>query len=401
MGYVQLSVNAADSQTRGDFFGLVARQLAESSLPPPAQPNTDYFLQTRRVAAVHRQLVERAAAELDAKGVSEETKERVVVLLRTAQTLNKMAPQSRNQKVEAVRWVLRECKPEDVSNAVAALNKSLKESRLPRQSLQDRVKRDLFNVTADALLSDLTSTIVGDKRRGPLKSTQRPIEGVSRLLIWLDDYEALAPVLGDFLVESLVPRLAKAQFPTLLIVGCRDDLEATHPGWSQHAKRYLREQIRLTPFDKEAAYELLAEAGIAEERWAPIYEATQGLPFLLTLAIEEATVPGAESALFAKKFFERTTRWMSSKEREWFTAVCYLDTINEDTLKAVFREEDVPLVQDWFEREASIRDPASRLFQMRPLIREKVLRYLETRSPSRHREMLQKVKRFERDDTSS
>ena len=88
---------------------------------------------------------------------------------------------------------------------------------------------------------------------------------------------------------------------------------------------------------------------------------------------------------------------MSSKEREWFIAVCYLHTINEDTLKAVFREEDVPLVQDWFEREASIRDPASRSFQMRPLVREKVLRYLETRSPSRHRTLLQKVKEHERD----
>jgi hypothetical protein len=371
LGYIQLSVNAADSQTRGDFFGLVARQLAESSLPPPAQPNTDYFPQTRRVAAVHQQLVERAAAEFDAKGVSEETKERVVALLRGAQILNEMAPQSRNKILKTFRSGLRGCKPEDVSNAVTALNKSLQESKFPGQNLQDRVKRDLFNVTADALLSDLTSTIVGDKRRGPLKSTQRPIEGVSRLLIWLDDYEALAPVLGNFLVESLVPRLAKAKFPTLLIVACRDDLEATHPGWSQHAKRYLREQIRLAPFDKATAFRLLAEASIAEERQAPIYEATQGLPFLLNLAIEEATAPDAESALFAKKFF-----------------------------RAVFREEDVPLVQDWFEREASIRDPASRSFQMRPLVREKALRYLETRSPSRHREMLQKVKGLNEDDVS-
>lgn len=398
LGYIQLSVNAEDSQTRGDFFGLIEGQLAKSSLPPQAQPNMDYFPQTRRVAAVHRQLVERAAAELDAKGVSEETKERVVALLRGAQFLNKMAPQSHNKILRAVRSGLGGCEPEDVLNVVAVLDKSLKESRFPGQNLQDRVKRDLFNVTADALLSDLTSTIVGDKRRGPLKSTQRPIEGVSRLLIWLDDYEALAPVLGNFLVESLVSRLAQAQFPTLLIVACRDDLEATHPGWSQHAKKYLREQIRLTPFDEETAYELLAEAGIAEERRASIYEATQGLPYLLTLAIEEATVPDAESALFAKKFFDRTTRWMSSKEREWFTAVCYLDTINEDTLKAVFREEDVPLIQDWFEREASIRDPASRAFQMRPLVREKVLCYLETRSPSRHREMLRKVQG--RDDVS-
>ncbi len=399
LGYIHLSVNAADSQTRGDFFGLVARQLAKSSLPPPAQLNTDYFPQTRRVADAHRKLVEKAAAELDAKGVSEEKKEAVVKLLRGAQFVNEKVPPSRHRKVEAVRGVLRGFDPADVNGAlkVVAELKSLNESRFPGQNRQDRVKRDLFNVTADALLSDLTSIIIGDKRWGPLKPIKRSIEGVSRLLIVLDDYEALAPVLGDFLVESLVPRLANAPFPTLLIVACRDDLEATHPGWSQHAKRYLREQIYLAPFDKETALGLLAEAGIAEERRASIYEATQGLPYLLTLAIEEATAPDAESALFAKKFFDRTTRWMTPKEREWFVAVCYLDTINEDTLRCLFTEREIPLVQDWFEREASIRDPASRLFRIRPLVREKALRYLEVRSPSRHREMLRKAKGADED----
>ena len=83
---------------------------------------------------------------------------------------------------------------------------------------------------------------------------------------------------------------------------------------------------------------------------------------------------------------------MVPKEREWFAAVCYLDVINEDTLRVLLPEEEVPLVQDWFEREASIRDPAARSFRMRPLVREKALRYLETRSPSRHREMLRKAK---------
>jgi hypothetical protein len=67
----------------------------------------------------------------------------------------------------------------------------------------------------------------------------------------------------------------------------------------------------------------------------------------------------------------------------------------------MFREEDVPLIQDWFEREASIRDPASRSFQVRPLVRKKILRYLETRSPSRHREMLQKVKGSNGDEASN
>ncbi len=399
LGYIQLSVNAADSQTRGDFFGLVTGELAKPSLPPPAQPNTDYFPWTRKVATVHRKLVERAAAELDAKGVSEETKEHVVTLLGWAQVLNEVAPQSRYKILEAVRSGIEGWEPKDVDRALKAVGalKSLSKSRLPGQSLQDRVKRDLFNVTADALLSDLNSTIVGDKRWGPLKLTQRPIEDASRLLIVLDDYEALAPVLGNFLVESLVPRLAAAQFPILLIVACRDDLEATHPGWSQHAKKYLREKIRLAPFDKETAFGLLAEAGIAEERWASIYEATHGFPFLLTLAIEEATAPDAESALFAKKFFDRTTRWMTPKEREWFATVCYLDTINGDTLRVFFPKEEVPLVQDWFEREASIRDPAARSFRVRPLVHEKALRYLETRSPSRHREMLRKAKGTDQD----
>lgn len=399
LGYIHLSVNAADSQTRGDFFGLVAGQLAKSSLPPPAQPNTNYFPQTRRVADAHRKLVEKAAAELDAKGASEEQKATVVKLLRGAQFVNEMVPPSRGRKVEAVRGVLKGCEPADVDGALQALAalKSLKESSFPGQNLQDRVKLDLFNVTADALLSDLTSAIIGDKRWGPLKPTKRSIEGVSRLLIVLDDYEALAPVLGDFLVESLVPRLANTPFPTLLIVACRDDLEATHPGWSQHARRYLREHIRLAPFDKETAFGLLAEAGIAEERRISIYEATQGLPFLLTLAIEEATAPDAESALFAKKFFDRTTRWMTSREREWFAAVCYLDIINEDTLRCLFPEREIPMVQDWFEREASIRDPASRSFRMRPLVREKTLRYLETRSPSRHRDMLRKAEGADED----
>lgn len=408
LGYVQLGrVNAANSQTRGDFFGLVEEHLAKPSLPPLAQPGS-YFPQTRRVAAAHRKLVERAAAELDAEGASGEVKEAAVALLRVAHLLNKLRPKV-GEHSGVARLLLDEKAADHLDEAweVVTRLKSLgKSAMFPGpirnvlgQNLRDRVKRDLFNVTADALLSDLTSAIVEYQGRAPRKLMQRRIEGVSRLLIVLDDYEALAPVLGDFLVGSLVPRLASAPFPTLLIIASRDDLEATHPGWGQHAKRWLRQQIRLAPFDKEAAFGLLAEAGVAEERHESIYEATQGFPFLLTYAVEEATAPGAESALLTKKFFDRTTRWMTPKEREWFTAVCYLDTINEDTLRTVFREEDVPSVQDWFEREASIRDPVSQSFRVRPLVREKVLRYLEMRSPSRHREMLQKAKGIGEDST--
>ena len=68
--------------------------------------------------------------------------------------------------------------------------------------------------------------------------------------------------------------------------------------------------------------------------------------------------------------------------------VCYLEKVNEDTLKPLFPGEDVRRIQDWFEKEPSIRDPSASYFRVRPLIRDKVVRYQEVRAPSRHPELL-------------
>jgi len=408
LGYVHLFADASNPQTRGDFFGLIEGQLATRGLPPPAQPDRDYFPRTRKVAAAHRDLVEKATAELRTRqGAPSEVKEAAVALLRAGHLLNETFPKSQKY-VDVTRLGLDEQNTPSVLDeawdTVGTLQALGTSAALPGligkvlgQNLRSRVRRDLFNATADAFVDDLASMIDagGDGPRRRLRRdnpNRQGIAGAYRLLVVLDDYETLAPLLGSFLLGSLLPRLALAPFPTLLVVGCRDDLEATHPGWGQHANRWLREKIHLASFDEQTAFGLMAEAGIARERWTSIYEITRGFPFLLTLAIEEATAHDAESALFVKKFFDRTTRWMTPKEQEWFAIVCYLDKIDEDTLRVFFPREEVPFVQDWFEREASIRDPASRSFQMRPLVREKALRYLETRSPSRHREMLRKAK---------
>ena len=53
-----------------------------------------------------------------------------------------------------------------------------------------------------------------------------------------------------------------------------------------------------------------------------------------------------------------------------------------------FPGEDVGKIVDWFEREPSIRDPSTAFWRVRPLVREKVLRYLEVRAPSKHRERM-------------
>lgn len=395
-GWMTLRVDAAQAQARGDFFALVDGQLARRSLAPPADPRIDYFPAMRRVAAAHRALVARVAKELERTGAPEDVKRAATAILKAGHLLNKAIPKTR-QYLDLAKWNLEaDAVSDGLDGAWDTIDtlKTLRDSEwLPEVvrdrlgvNLASRVRRDLYGATADALVSDLSAALPGPSSEDSFNKGQRPIPGLDRVLLVVDDYEAVGATLGDFLISSLIPRLAEARFATMLIVAGRDDLEDTHPGWGQHCRQYFTEQIRLRPFDAETAARLMEAEGVAEGRRAAMYELTQGFPLLLSLAIEEASTDGA-SALFLKRFFDRTTRWMSSDEREWFTATCYLDEVNEDTLRLVLPNEDVGAVQDWFEGEASIRDPTAPIFRVRPLIREKVLGYIAVRSPERHREL--------------
>jgi hypothetical protein len=392
--WLKLSVDGANQQARGDFFALV-EQLTKRSLPPPAKPKHDYFPHVRKVAALHRALVDQVAAELESVAASAGIKDAAMAILRLGRHLNKVVPLTRTYlDVSAVT----DASVDEAWKVVTGL-RALRDSTFLPGAVRDffgwayapRVRNDLYNVTAEALLTDLSAAIGGYLKKDFLRFTQEPIAGIDRLLLIVDDFEALAPALEEFLVGALVPQLAEAQFPTYLVILGRDELDAMHPAWNQHCRQYLHDQIRLSPFGREAALDLLAGAGVPEARREAMFEATQGFPFLLTLLIEELGAEGADSALFLRKFFDRTTRWMTERERDWFVRICYLESVNVDTLGPLFPGDDVDKIQDWFEREASIRDPSAPVFRVRPLIREKVLRYLELRSPSRHREMLEKA----------
>lgn len=395
-GYLTLSVDGSNRASRGDFFGLVDAQLLPRSLPAPARRGRDYFPQVRKVASLHRALVGAVSRELD--GAPPPLKDAAVALLRAGHLLNKLSRKSRGYlDVSALHVSDASVRDSlDVAwDAVASLRALRESSALPGPlrdllgiTLRERVGRDLYNVTADALLTDLSALLVGYRKQDWATLTHDPVDGFSRLLLIVDDFEAVAPVLEEFLVGSLVPRLAEAQFQTVMVVLGRDDLDAMHPAWAQHCGRHLRDQIRLAPFGRDDAFALLEEAGVAPERREGFYQSTQGFPFLLHLLVEEAGAEGADSALFLRKFYDRTTRWMSEREAQWFVRVCYLDAVNEDTLPRLFPAAEVARVQDWFEHEASIRDPAAPVFRVRPIIREKVLQYQELRAPARHRELL-------------
>lgn len=248
-GWMTLRIDAAQAQARGDFFALVDGQLARRSLGPPPDPRIDYFPETRRVASAHRALVARVSRELEREGAPEDVRRAAAAILKAGQFLNKAIPKSQ-EYVDVVKLNL---DPDAVSDGIDATwdaittLKALRDSEwLPEgvrgrlgMSLESRVKRDLYGVTANALVSDLSAALAGESSKNPFKGTRPPIPNLDRLLLVIDDYEALAATLGDFLISSLVPRLAEARFATVIIIAGRDDLEYTHPGWGQHCKRYL------------------------------------------------------------------------------------------------------------------------------------------------------------------
>lgn len=395
-GYLLLRADGSNPDTRNDFFGVIDAQLFRRSLDAPADPGKDYFPRLREVVAEHRSVTEEAMHELAKKGAPENVRKAAKLLLRTGRVLNVAGSLPSRKALDVALSVDDRTVNEglDVAWDLVRDLKGLRDATKLPGPLRDlfgvtrrnRVKRDLYALTAAELRTDLSAALSGYEKGDSKKITHRRIQGLDRLLLVLDDYEASAELLGDFLVGALAPTLATAPFRTVLVILGRDDLKTTHVGWDQHCRRHVKEQIRLTPFDRDATNRLFDQAGIDAARWPALYEATQGFPFLISLACEEANEAEAESVVFLRRFYDRTTRWMSERERDWFERVCYLDRVDEDTLATLFGADEIPVVQDWFEREPSVRDPAAAFFRVRPMVREKVLRYLEVRSPNRHQE---------------
>jgi hypothetical protein len=372
-GYLKLTLDGAHRDQLDDFMGLIDGRLAIRTLPPPASPGKDYFPHVRKVAAYHRALCEMAQVEVDgAADTREAVKDIAKRLLRLGTAFNRANPETNARRilaldeddvVEAADSLLRQLPSLNDSPFLYSLRAVL------GLTLRDKVKRDLFAVTADVLVSDLSAALVRYEQKDTFRIlAQRSVGVFNRLLIVLDDFEALASTLSRFLIAHLVPRLADAPFPTVLIVIGRDSLEATDTDWARYARRYVKDEIALHPFGREEALALLAKAGIQGTRADEVFERTQGLPFLLSLVIEEASSEDGNSFLFLRKFLDRTTSWMTPRQREWFVRVCYLEVVNEDTLPSLFPRAEARTVMDWFEREASIRDPSAREPRVRPLM---------------------------------
>ncbi|MCB9637534.1 MAG: hypothetical protein H6727_01350 [Myxococcales bacterium] len=241
------------------------------------------------------------------------------------------------------------------------------------KGLRNRLRRDLEGCLAEALAHDLGALT---------KQKNRPFK---QLLLIFDDYESLSPIVGDFLIEHLIPKLKLLGLPTLLLFLGRDQLLATHPEWGQHHRQLLgTRQIELRPFTRIEADELMRRKGLLQiETIDRIWERTQGFPFLLDIECDDEQA-GGTSALGLKLFYQRLTRWMTPIQRSWLLPLCFLDEINLETVPVMLPQANPMTILTWFKEEASLRDPHAARWQVIPFVRQRLLQYLRNDSPQQY-----------------
>jgi len=117
---------------------------------------------------------------------------------------------------------------------------------------------------------------------------------------------------------------------------------------------------------------------------------TQGYPYYVQLWIEEMEVGGRTVGIL-KRFYDRTTRWMSDREKKWLDSTLFLDAVNIRTLRCTLdNEKEAAEVFKWFEREGSVRDTSGRSFRVREYIRSRLIDYLRESDPDRCLELQRK-----------
>jgi hypothetical protein len=94
-------------------------------------------------------------------------------------------------------------------------------------------------------------------------------------------------------------------------------------------------------------------------------------PFLVKLLCEAK----GGSVSFYQQFFERTTRWMGPIEKEWVLPLCYLDRITHGSIEQMLPNVTPSSVMEWFQKEASLRDPNAEWFVVAPYVRRTLLEF--------------------------
>ena len=249
-------------------------------------------------------------------------------------------------------------------------------------SMRNAIKENTCRPLADALVSDLSAILKRYRTADLLKASHSKVRGIDRLLLILDDYEVLQDPLGEFLVGYLLSALRSANFQSVVIILCRDQLKATHPSWDMNFKPNLLIPIELKPFSEQEMDQLVESYGVtAKEEKERAWGDTQGYPYFVQLWIEEM-MSGGRSAVMLKRFHDRTTRWMNDRQKRWLQYTLFLDEVNRRTLEGLLgNKEEADEAFRWFERDGSVRDTSGSVFRVREYLRSRLVDYLRISDP--------------------
>ena len=132
-------------------------------------------------------------------------------------------------------------------------------------------------------------------------------------MLVIDDFEILGNTVVDFLVTSLIRALKSAPFATKIVIVGRDDLFDANISFQHHLSGLVIDKLRLEQFDPAVTEKMLLGAGYSTDELPALLEESQGYPFIVSLLCEAK----GGTVSFYKRFFERTTRWMTEIEKTW------------------------------------------------------------------------------------
>jgi hypothetical protein len=262
-------------------------------------------------------------------------------------------------------------------------------------SLRNSIRENAVHSLAMALYGDLTTILSGYEAssiREYLTPRLEKIKDVDNLLFIIDDYEVAYKSLDHFLTSEFLNMLASAKFNSKVVIIGRDKLSAVNPSWDQHLSKYIFDAVEIQPLSRPELEQLLAMYNITasaelERAWSD----TEGYPFYVQLWVEELRT-GGRTALTLKRFYERTTRWMSKQEKEWLSNIIYLEVVNKRTLTKMFQdEEQARSAYKWFESEGSVRSVTGKYFRVREYLRSRLVDYIEVSDPDLHEKLSSKA----------
>ncbi|OTG95012.1 hypothetical protein [Acinetobacter sp. ANC 3832] len=256
-------------------------------------------------------------------------------------------------------------------------------------SMRNQFRLNPLIPLSQSLFNDLSAIL--DKPIEKSKPSPSKIKGIDRLLLVIDDYEALQPIISDFLTQNFLKSLKNAGFLSTVVIIGRDSLTATSVDWNQYFDNNMCDPIVLQNLSKKEVLELSSKFGILEvDQQEKIWNETNGYPYYIQLWKEEAQ-SGGLSSVKLKQFYNRTTRWMTKIQKEWLESIVFLDTIDVQTIGDMGLKNPQE-VKNWFQDEGSIRDPNANPFKFRAFVKSRILEHIKNSDPTLYKNNLKQAK---------